>query len=330
MSRDAAYPSPGPCAPAHAAAETPPLGAAVGEAHRTRATLIGGIAVLLWALLALFTTWAAGVPPFQLVAMSFAVAFLVSTVLLLLRGGRAALARWRQPAAVWLLGVGGLFGYHFFYFVALGNAPPVDASLIAYLWPLLIVLLSALLPGERLRWFHLAGALMGLFGAALLVTDGFSRGGLFAIEGRYTLGYLAAAACALTWSSYSVANRRFGKVPSDVVAGFCGAVALLGLLSHLALERSVMPDATQGLAAVLLGLGPVGAAFFVWDYGTKHGNIQVLGACAYGAPLLSTLLLVAFGAAEPSWAIAAACALIVGGALLAGQELLRRPRRQPR
>jgi len=325
MSRDAAFPSPGPCAPAPVDAAAP---GAAAEAHRARATLIGGIAVLLWALLALFTTWAAGIPPFQLVAMSFAVAFLISTVLLLLRGGRAALARLRQPPAVWLLGVGGLFGYHFFYFVALGNAPAVDASLIAYLWPLLIVVFSALLPGERLRWFHLAGAVMGLVGAALLVADGFSRG-IFAVEERYTLGYLAASACALTWSSYSVANRRFGKVPSDVVAGFCGAVALLGLLSHLALERSVMPDATQWLAALLLGIGPVGAAFFVWDYGTKHGNIQVLGACAYAAPLLSTLLLVAFGAAEPSWAIAAACALIVGGALLAGQELLRGPSRNP-
>jgi drug/metabolite transporter (DMT)-like permease len=319
MSRDAANPSPGPCAPA---APGP------GAAPRTRATLIGGIAVLLWALLALFTTWAAGLPPFQLVAMSFAVAFLVSTTLLLLRGGRAALARLRQPPGVWLLGVGGLFGYHFFYFVALANAPAVDASLIAYLWPLLIVVFSALLPGERLRWFHVAGALMGLLGAALLVTDGFRREGLFAAGGGATLGYLAAIACALTWSSYSVANRRFGKVPTDVVAGFCGAVALLGLLSHLALERSVVPDAGQVLAVVLLGLGPVGAAFFVWDYGTKHGNIQVLGACAYAAPLLSTLLLVAFGAAEPSWPIAAACGLIVGGALLAGQELLRRPDRR--
>jgi drug/metabolite transporter (DMT)-like permease len=322
MNRDAALPSPGPRAPL-------PAGRGRDEAGRTRATLIGGIAVLLWALLALFTTWAAGIPPFQLVAMSFAVAFAVSAALLLLRGGRAALARLRQPPAVWLLGVGGLFGYHFFYFVALGNAPAVDASLIAYLWPLLIVVFSALLPGERLRWFHLAGAAMGLLGAALLVTDGFARGGLFAVEGRHVWGYLAALAGALTWSSYSVANRRFGKVPTDVVAGFCGAVALLGVLSHLALEQSVMPNATQAAAALLLGLGPVGAAFFVWDYGTKHGNIQVLGASAYGAPLLSTLLLVVFGKAEATWTIAAACALIVGGALLAGQELLRRrPNRQ--
>jgi len=264
-------------------------------ARRVKATAIGGIAVLLWALLALFTTGAAGIPPFQLLAMTFAVAFLVSLAVLATRG-RRAFAAWRQPLAVWALGVGGLFGYHFFYFVALGNAPPVDASLIAYLWPLLIVVFSALLPGERLRWFHLAGAVMGLAGAGLLVT----RGETLSFDARYTVGYLAAAACALTWSSYSVANRRFGAVPTEVVGGFCGMVALLGLVCHLALETTVAPQGLQWLAILGLGLGPVGAAFFVWDYGTKHGNIQVLGALSYAAPLLSTLLLIAFGRAEAS------------------------------
>ena len=291
------------------------------ESHIRRATLIGGIAVLLWALLALFTTGADGIPPFQLLAMTFAVAFTVSAVVLISKG-RSTWARLRQPPAVWLLGVGGLFGYHFFYFVALANAPPVDASLIAYLWPLLIVVFSALLPGEQLRWFHLAGALMGLAGAVLLVTDG----GRVALQPAYLPGYLAAVACALTWSGYSVLNRRFGEVPTDVVGGFCGAVAILALLCHLLLEQTVVPDGGQWLAVIGLGLGPVGAAFFVWDYGTKHGNIQVLGALSYAAPLLSTLLLIGFGQAEASWIVAVACGLIVGGALLASRELLRRPR----
>ncbi|MGD1877825.1 MAG: DMT family transporter [Kiloniellaceae bacterium] len=290
-------------------------------ARRVKATLIGGIAVLLWALLALFTTGAAGIPPFQLLAMTFAVAFGMSLAVLATRGARA-FAAWRQAPAVWLLGVGGLFGYHFFYFVALGNAPPVDAGLIAYLWPLLIVVFSALLPGERLRWFHLAGALLGLIGAGLLVT----KGGALEFDTRYTLGYLAACACALTWSGYSVANRRFGAVPTEVVGGFCGAVALLGLLWHLALETTVTPQGLQWLAIVGLGLGPVGAAFFVWDYGTKHGNIQVLGALSYAAPLLSTVILIVFGQAEASWQVGLACLLIVAGAVLASKEMIRRRR----
>ena len=277
--------------------------------------------MLLWALLALFTTWAGGIPPFQLLALSFAVAFAVSLIVVLLKGSRLAVLR--QAPAAWALGVAGLFGYHFFYFLALGNAPAVDASLIAYLWPLLIVVFSALLPGERLRWFHLCGATMGLAGAALLVT----KGGAVSFDARYTLGYLAAIACALTWSSYSVANRRFDGVPTDVVTGFCGAVAVLGGLCHFLFEATVIPSAGQWGAVILLGLGPVGAAFFVWDYGTKHGNIQVLGAFAYAAPLLSTLILIAFGQARATWEVGVACLLIVGGALVASKEMLRRRKR---
>jgi|GEM_PF-91059 len=306
----------------NAAAES---GEAIRVGHETargrtiRATLAGFSAVLLWALLALFTTGARGIPPFQLLSMTFTVAFVVSIILIALRG-RAALARLRQRPAVWLLGVGGLFGYHFFYFVALANAPPVDASLIAYLWPLFIVLLSALLPGERVRWFHVAGGLLGLGGAALLVTGG----GEVAFRGVYAKGYLAAIACAFIWSSYSVANRRFGDVPTDVVGGFCGAVALLALGFHLLSEETVWPAGMQWLAILGLGLGPVGAAFFLWDYGTKHGRIQLLGALAYAAPLLSTVVLIAFGKADLTWVVGVACLLIVAGAVLASRDLLWR------
>ena len=297
------------------------MNALISDSSSFRATLIGGGALLLWSLLALLTTQAKGLPPFQLVAMAFMVAFLVSGLVLTLRGG-AALAALKQRPAVWLLGVGGLFGYHFFYFVALGNAPPVDANLINYLWPLLIVVFSALLPGERLRWYHLGGALMGLAGTALLVT----KGGTVAFSTEYLPGYLAALACAFTWSGYSVLNRRFGETPTDVVAGYCGIVAVLGFLCHVLLEQTVIPNGSQWLAVLGLGLGPMGAAFFLWDYGTKHGRIQILGAFSYAAPLLSTLMLLAFGRAEPSWVIGAACALIVGGALLASREVLHNER----
>ena len=34
----------------------------------------------------------------------------------------------RQPLVVWLVGVGGLFGYHALYFLALRFAPPAEAG----------------------------------------------------------------------------------------------------------------------------------------------------------------------------------------------------------
>ncbi|MBX6321679.1 MAG: DMT family transporter [Rhodospirillaceae bacterium] len=293
-------------------------------AARRRATLVGGVAVLLWATLALLTTAAGPVPPFQLVALTFAVAFLLALAKWMLaarpRGAAAVLAPLRQPARAWFVGVGGLFGYHAFYFTALSHAPAVEASLIAYLWPLLIVLLSALLPGERLRWWHVAGGLMGLAGAALLVTQGRA----LAFDPAYALGYAAALACAFTWSVYSLLSRRLGAVPTDAVGGFCGATALLGLAGHLLFETTRWPEGTAWLAVLALGAGPVGAAFFAWDHGVKRGDIQALGVFAYAAPLLSTLLLVAFGRAPATPAVAAACLLFVGGALLASRSVLRR------
>lgn len=279
---------------------------------KSLATAIGAIAVLLWSMLALITTGARGIPPFELTALSFAVASVLGLAVLAARG-RSSLGKLRQRPAAWLLGVGGFFGFHFFYFVALGTAPAVEASLVVYLWPLLIVLFSALLPGERLRGLHVAGALMGLAGAVLLV----ARGGSVGFEAEHSLGYLAALAAALFWSGYSVLNRLFSDVPTEAVAGYCGVTAVLAGLSHVGLETWVTPSPGQWLAVLGLGLGPVGGAFYVWDHGTKRGDLQVLGVLAYAAPLLSTLLLIAAGEGELTWKVAVACLLIVGGALVA-------------
>lgn len=295
-------------------------------AAQTRtATAIGFVAVLLWALLAVLTASTGAVPPFQLVAMSFTVASVAGLGYWLYTGADIA-ARLRLPASAWLLGTGGLFGYHFFYFLALRNAPPVEAGLIAYLWPLLIVLLSALLPGGGggLRWWHVCGALLGLLGAGLIVTGG--RGVSF--QSQYVAGYGAALVCAIIWSSYSVLSRLFGNIRSDAVTGFCIATAVLALVSHIALEDTVWPaSAGEWLAVLALGAGPVGLAFYVWDHGVKRGDLRVLGAASYASPLLSTLVLVAFGKAEATWILGLACVAITGGAVLAAREMLfaRRP-----
>ncbi|TXH35832.1 MAG: DMT family transporter [Rhodospirillaceae bacterium] len=298
-------------------------GAARGT--RLRATLIGGIAVLLWATLALFTSSTGAVPPFLKLALTFGIAFLCAAMRwlwLVHKNGIGALGFLRQALPAWVIGICGLFGYHFFYFNALDRAPPVDASLIAYLWPLLIVLLSALLPGEKLRWEHLAGAALGLAGAALLIVQ---RGGGLNLSGAYLVGYLFALACAFTWSGYSLLNRRFGSASTDLVGAFCGATALLGLIAHLLFEETILPaDAAQWGAIAALGLGPVGLAFFVWDYGVKHGDIKALGACSYLSPLISTGLLILFGKAEASLTVGLACLLIVGGAVLASRDLWMR------
>lgn len=279
----------------------------------TRATLTGLIAILLWATLALLTAGSGTVPPFQLAAMTFFIGGLAG--LPFLARSSSGFAALKQPPLAWLHGVGGLFGYHAAYFTALRLAPPAEAGLIAYLWPLLIVLFSAALPGEKLRAAHILGAVMGFAGTVVLITgrsDGLSY------DPTYLPGYLAALACAVIWSVYSVASRRFPEVPTEAMAGFCLGTAALAAVAHLLFETTVWPtDNWQWLCVVGLGLGPVGLAFYVWDVGMKRGDMRLLGVASYAAPVLSTLLLVAFGFAQATTALGLACALIVGGACVA-------------
>jgi len=281
------------------------------------ATLIGLVALVLWSALAALTVATGTIPPFQLLAMTFAIGALASMAGWIVRP--SAIAALRQRPVVWLVGIGGLFGYHALYFLALRLAPPAEAGLLNYLWPLLIVLMSAWLPGERLALHHVAGALLGFAGVVMLF-DGDLSG---ALQGRYAPGFIVALGAAFVWAAYSVLSRKFGQVPTDAVTGFCAVTAVLAALTHIVVEKTVMPEtATQWLAILALGLGPVGLAFYAWDIGMKRGDIRLLGAASYATPLLSTLLLVVVGYAKPTSSLGLAALLIAGGGLLAAKDAL--------
>ncbi len=282
------------------------------------ATLIGLTAILMWSLLAVLTVATGKIPAFQLAALTFAIGALVAFASFLFRP--SAFLALRQPLAAWVVGVGGLFGYHALYFLALRFAPPAEAGLLNYLWPLLIVLFSSLLPGERLLPHHIIGALLGLVGTVLLLMGGGGSG----FEAGQLPGLAAAFVAAFVWASYSVMSRRLKAVPTDAVAGFCLATAILAAIVHVLVEKTVWPETSaQWLAIIALGVGPVGAAFFTWDIGMKRGDIRVLGAASYATPLLSTAFLILAGYAKPTVTIAIAAILIAGGGLIAAKDMFR-------
>jgi drug/metabolite transporter (DMT)-like permease len=288
---------------------------------RAAATAVGFSAVLIWSFFSVLTVASGQVPPFELAALTFAIGGALGAVRWLVRGG--AMVTLRQPPAIWALGLLGLFATHALYFTALRLAPPAETQLLHYLWPLAVVLLAALLLGERLRAHHLIGTLAGLAGTVLLFTH---RGGL-AFAREYVVGFSAALLATFTWAIYSVLSRRFAAVPTETVAGFCLATAALAAICQLMVETTVWPASTaQWLAVIALGSGPVGAAFYAWDIGVKHGDIRVLGAAAYAAPLLSTSYLVLAGFARPSVALALAALLITAGGLIAAKDMIL-PRR---
>lgn len=283
----------------------------------TRATFLGFSAILMWSLLALLTAASGKIPPFQLAAMTFLIGGLIGAATWIVRPeGIAAL--WQKPQ-VWALGLFGLFGYHALYFTALRLAPPAESGLINYLWPLLIVLFSAFLPGERLRAHHVIGAGLGFVGTIVLIGGRAQLG----VASDFIPGYAAALVAAFVWAIYSVLSRKFASVPTDAVAGFCLVTSLLAALCHVTFETTVWPaHATEWLAVIGLGLGPVGAAFYVWDVGMKRGDIRVLGAASYAAPVLSTIFLVLAGYAAATLSLVIAAVLIAGGGLIAAKDMI--------
>lgn len=283
------------------------------------ATLIGLTAILMWSLLAALTLATGAVPPFQLLAMTFAIGALTGFIGIVVRTGSAEMPR--PPLTAMLIGVGGLFGYHALYFLALRAAPPAEAGLLNYLWPLLIVLLSSLLPGERLRRHHVIGALLGLAGTAVLLWGNLSS----EFTASQIAGLTAAFAAAFVWAGYSVVSRHFRNVSTDAVAVYCATTAACAFIVSRATETWAWPDgAGAWLAVIALGIGPVGAAFFAWDIGMKHGDIRVLGAASYATPLLSTGCLIASGYAQLNASLGLAAILIAAGGLVAAKDMISR------
>lgn len=302
------------------------------KSNHQQATLIGSIAVLLWSTLALFTTQANLVPPLLLLTLTFAVASFLFLVVYTLKGELKH--SWKQtPKSAILMGGLGFYFYHFCYFYAFQHAPPVEAGLIAYLWPLLIVLMAGMTKGNSLSWTHLVGAVIAFIGTGIMLQSKGYAGDSQINESYNWTGYAAAFACAFIWSGYSVANRRYQSVPSSAVLWYCLLTTLLAGVSHLVLEepffeglfsekpffegQSESFPITTWIAILGLGLGPVGVAFFCWDFGVKKGNLSLLGVLAYTAPALSTVWLGLFTEAQLTMGQIIACTLITAGALFA-------------
>ncbi len=276
------------------------------------ATVLALITIALWSFLSYLGANLSHVPPFLLTGIVLCISSSLSAV---------RMQFWRVPWTTFAIGVGGLFGCHFFFFTAFRYAPAVEVNLLNYLWPLFVVFLSPLfLPGYQLRRHHVLGAMLGFSGATLIVT-----GGRLGLDVAYLRGYLSVVAGALVWASYSLLTKRVPPFPTAAVGGFCLAAGLLSLVTHFALEgaSTVTLAGRDWIFLILLGTGPLGVAFFTWDAALKRGDPRLLGALTYLMPLNSTLVLVALDGQPFGRVSAIAMVLIVAGATVGSLDLLR-------
>jgi drug/metabolite transporter (DMT)-like permease len=264
-------------------------------------------AVLLWATLASLATLLSDIPPFLLTGIGLLIGAAVSLPAL-----RSGLTPWKIPVRTLLLGVYGLFGYHFMLFLALQTAPAVEANLVNYLWPLLIVLLSPLFTKSlKLNVRYVLAALSGFAGAVIAITYNSSALASSSIE----IGYLFALAAAVIWATYSLATTKVPSFPTPAIGLFALVSGLLALGAHFLFEPVATISSADWVLLVLLGAGPLGGAFYLWDAALKIGDPRRIGLLAFLTPLLSTVLLVLVSGNSLSWQLLVATALIVGGAL---------------
>lgn len=266
-------------------------------------------AIALWASLASLGTALAHLPPFLLTGLALTIGSLLGLPSVL-RDRRA----WKVPPTTLALGVYGLFGFHFLLFIALRHAPPVEANLVNYLWPLLMVVLApVLLRGVRLRALHVVAALLGFAGAAIAILAARNGGGNANGE---TWGFALAAGSAFIWASYSLWTQRVPTFSTAAIGLFGLVSGLLSLACHALLEPSVALTARDWLLVALCGLGPLGAAFYLWDMALKRGDARQIGILSYLTPLASTALLLLVTGRPLSWTIALAAALILSAAVM--------------
>ena len=265
-------------------------------------------AIALWASLASLGVSLRHVPHFLLTGIALLVGSLLALPFVL-KDRR----QWRIPASTLLLGVYGLFGFHFLLFIALRHAPPVEANLVNYLWPLFMVVLAPLfLRGVQLRTVHVVAALLGFAGAAIAILGAGNN----AAGGGWSWGYLPALGSAFIWASYSLLTQRVAPFPTAAIGLFGLVSGVLSLLCHWALEPPVALSGRDALLLTVMGLGPLGAAFFLWDKALKLGDARQIGILSYLTPLGSTALLMLVSGRALTWGIGLAAAMIIGAAVL--------------
>jgi drug/metabolite transporter (DMT)-like permease len=277
------------------------------------ANLLALGAITMWASLAALGVSLAHVPPFLLTGLALLAGSVIALPL-----SRFDLRQWRVPPTTLAVGVYGLFGYHFLLFMALQNAPPVQANLVNYLWPLGIVVMAPLfLPGMSLTTRHVFAALLGFAGAALAILGGRPPEPGVPL---WAWGYIPALMAAFIWASYSLLTKRVKPFPTSAIGTFALVSGVLALLCHVWLEPAVSLSGTDWALIALLGLGPLGGSFFLWDAALKRGDARQIGVLSFVTPLLSTLVLLTLRGETPSLSVGLAALMIVSAAVIATRK----------
>lgn len=275
-------------------------------------TIIGYLALLFWSMAAVLTTQLKNIPLFEILSIVMSISFLMTAAKLTIQD------QWnkiKQPIILWVIGIIGVYGNNLFYVTAFKYAPPAQVDLINYFWPILIVIFAGLLPNEKFSLKYILASIFGLCGVFVLI---IGHHGTMSFHTSYLKGYFFAFMDAIVWSAYTLTSRYYYKTPMEMVGMYCGIGAVISIISHFHFEHFISPSGKEWFCLIAMGLTTQGFAYFLWDYGVKHGDFKLLGVLSYANPIISVGMLVMLGMAHTSFALVIACLLVTLGGLIGG------------
>lgn len=184
-----------------------------------------------------------------------------------------------------LFGFGGIFFYHYIYYLALERAPLAEGAILATTWSLWIVIFSSVIQLRRLAPSILGAAFLGFAGAALVIAAGKE----LSFASTHVHGYLLALVCGIIWSSFSVGLPLF-RLKIEPMTGFTLLTAIASGILFLFTAPHEMPTSSAMLSAIYLGAIPLGFSFFLWNRAITGGNMVIIGFLSYLTPPLAVLL----------------------------------------
>ena len=263
------------------------------KSNYTKATIIGQLGLLMWGLLAVFTVVVTNIPTFEILSIVFTVSFITGIAYSYIKGEENPIKK--HPKYMWFIGFLGIFCNDALYIQSFKYAPPEQADLINYLWPLMVILFSSVLPKEKFLIKYVISAVIAFTGIYLLLCGG--EGFHYEFLPGYGFAFLAAS-CWAIFTLFSRGNNQNKSIA--VTAIYCGIAAVGSFVSHCVSEVFIMPTLSQSIILVIMGVTTHSLAYIFWDFGIKKGNFRLLSILSYANPIISIFFLVLLGFAPYS------------------------------
>ena len=270
---------------------------------------------------------AGSVPPFTIAFFRWSIvaAGLLPAVVMALRQHPGLLRK--QGAGIAVAGFLGMFVCGGPVYIAGVTTSAINIALIMALSPLLVLAYSWLSGVERVDGKQVAGMLLALSGAALIITKGSPTVGTGIAPGD-----LLALLAMLGWAAYTLMQNRVGQALSFLarIGLFAAAGAAFSLPFAVREMRSTPEDAAfSGHAALVYlfaGLVPGLFAYSAYAYlGSAFGPVST-SLSLYLGPIVSAILSILFLGEAPTTIHFIGGALSLGGLWLSLQAKPRAPR----